>query len=84
MSSLSEQITHLLSFIEICVIGSVNSIQLYFFSIWVFIHEHSRITGLQGKGVEHFINSSLPLPPSSRAFRHLPGDDCRELTSAHS
>ena len=22
----------------------------YFFSIWVFFHEHSRITGLQGKG----------------------------------
>ena len=25
----------------------------YFFSIWVFFHNHSRITGLQGKG-EHF------------------------------
>ena len=23
---------------------------LFFFSIWVFFHEHSRITGLQGNG----------------------------------
>ena len=23
---------------------------LFFFSIWVFFHDHSRITGLQGKG----------------------------------
>ena len=22
----------------------------YFFSVWVFFHEHSQITGLQGKG----------------------------------
>ena len=24
--------------------------KVFFFSIWVFFHEHSRITGLQGKG----------------------------------
>ena len=26
-----------------------NNSNLFFFSIWVFFHEHSRITGLQGK-----------------------------------
>ena len=34
---------------------------LFFFSIWVFSHEHSRITGLQGKEEGIFFNSSLPL-----------------------
>ena len=41
-----------------------------FFSIWVFFHEHSRITGLEGKGGGHFFNSSLPLPPASQILRH--------------
>ena len=27
-----------------------NQYRFFFFSIWVFFHEHSRITGLQGKG----------------------------------
>ena len=54
----------------------------HFFYIWVFFYEHSRITGLQGKG--HFFNSSLQLPPASQTPRHQPGDYCRELTSAHS
>ena len=40
-----------------------------FFSIWVFFHDHSRITGLQGKGGD-FFNSSLPLPPASQTLRH--------------
>ena len=26
------------------------SVIFFFFSMWVFFHEHSRITGLQGKG----------------------------------
>ena len=42
-----------------------------FFSIWVFCHEHSRITGLQGgEGGGHFLDSSLPLPPASQTLRH--------------
>ena len=28
------------------------------FSIWVFCHEHSRITGLQGGGEEHFLTTT--------------------------
>ena len=43
--------------------------RLFFFSIWVLFHEYSRITGLQGKGEGHSINSSLPLPPASQAIR---------------
>ena len=40
----------------------------FFFSIWVFFHEHSRFTGLQGKrGVSI---SALPLPPASQTLRH--------------
>ena len=55
------------------------------FSIWVFCHEHSRTTGLQGKGGGGpFLNSSLPLPPTSQPLRHQPRYYCRQLTSAHS
>ena len=28
----------------------LNLLFIYFFSIWVFFHEYSQITGLQGKG----------------------------------
>ena len=55
-----------------------------FFSIWVFFHEHSRITGLQREGGGHFFISLLPPPPASQTLRHQPSDYCRELTSAHS
>ena len=40
-------------YIYIHIYISYMSIYIYiffFFSIWVFFHEHSRITGLQGKG----------------------------------
>ena len=42
--------------------------------------------GTAGEGTEgeHSINSSLPLPSTSRALRHWPGNCCRELTFAHS
>ena len=38
-----------------CYISNVDSFEVFkkrvfFFSMWVFFHEHSRITGLQGKG----------------------------------
>ena len=60
--------------------------KITFFSIWVLLHEHSRITELQGKG------EGIPLTPCCHFHllrRHLvirdwPGDCCRELTSAHS
>ena len=41
-----------------------------FFSIWVFFHNHSRITGLQREGGGYFFNSSLPLPSASQTLRH--------------
>ena len=37
-----------------------------------------------GEGGRHFINSSLPLLLNSQTPRQLPGDYCRELTSAYS
>ena len=32
--------------------------------------EHSRITGLRGKGEDISFNFSLPLPPASQTLRH--------------
>ena len=54
----------------------------FFFLSEFFFHNHSLITGLQGKdGGE---NSSLPLPPASQTLRHQPSDCRRELISGHS
>ena len=39
------------------------------FSIWVFFRDHSRITGLQGKG-EVISLTPPPLPPASQTLRH--------------
>ena len=36
-----------------------------------------------GEGRGHSINSSLLLLPASQTLRYLPGDYCRDLTSAH-
>ena len=44
-----------------------------FFSTWIFFHEHSRITGLAGKGEGYFFNASPPPTSTSQTFRHLPG-----------
>ena len=55
----------------------------FFFSVWVFFHNHSQTTGLQGKGKGIFFNSSLPLPPALQTLRHQPGDYFRQLTSAY-
>ena len=54
--------------------------QQIFFSIWVSIREHSRITGC-GEGGGNFFNSSLPLPPASQTLKHYPGN--AYFTSAH-
>ena len=54
-----------------------------FFSMRVFSHKHSQVTGLQGKGKGIFFKSSLPFPPASQRLKHQLGDYCRELTSAH-
>ena len=45
-----------------------DNIKLHFFSIWVFFHNHSRITGLQGKG-EGF--SVIPHHHFHPLHRHL-------------
>ena len=37
-----------------------------------------------GEGGGCLFNFSLPLPLDSQTLRHLPGDYCRELTTAHS
>ena len=43
--------------------------EIFFFSIWVFFHEHSQFIGQQGKG-EALFNSSVtpPPPPASRTL----------------
>ena len=58
--------------------------QEIFFSIWVFLHEHSRITGLQGRGEGISLTPRYHFPPASQILRHEPGDYRTELTSAHS
>ena len=45
---------------------------LFFFSLWVFFHEHLRFTGQQGKWEAISFNSSLQLLPASQTFRHFP------------
>ena len=40
----------------------------FFFSIWVFSHNHSQITGLQEKG-EGISLTSTPLPPASGGWQ---------------
>ena len=40
------------------------------FSIWVFYHNHSRITGLQGKGEGIFLTLHYHFPPASQTLRH--------------
>ena len=50
-----------------------------FFSIWILFHEHSRITGLQGKG------EGIPLTPHYHfhpLHRHL--EICRAITAGSS
>ena len=51
----------------------------YFFFYLVSFNEHSRITGLQGKGEAISLTPHYHFHP---LHRHL--DYCRELTSAHS
>ena len=47
---------------------STTRTTIFFFSIWVFFHNHSRITGLQGKGEGISLAPSPPLLPASRAL----------------
>ena len=53
-----------------------------FFSIWVFFHDHSRITGPQGKGKGISLSPQYHFHPLHRHLRDWPGDYSRELTSA--
>ena len=50
-----------------------------FFSVWVFFHDHSRITGLQGKGE---VISLTPLCDFHPLHRHL--DISRAITTESS
>ena len=50
------------------IVGCQANFVFFFFSIWVFFYEHSRITGLQGKG------EGISLTPHNRLHllhRHL-------------
>ena len=52
------------------VLESITPLNLkLIFSIWVFFHKHSRITGQQEKG-KAISNSSLPLPLATQTLRH--------------
>ena len=53
--------------IEICALDLERKGKLSnCFSIWVFFHEHSRITGLQGKGESIFLTRYYHLHPLQR------------------
>ena len=57
----------------------LQGIRIFFFSIWVFFHEHSQITGLHGKG------EGIPLTPYYHfhpLHRHL--DISRAITAQSS
>ena len=70
--------------------ASLNSLDIrskilrrsHFFSIWVFFHDHSRITGPQGKGKGISLSPQYHFHPLHRHLRDWPGDYSRELTSA--
>ena len=49
---------------------------LFFFSIWVFFHEHSRFTGQQGKGEGIYLTTVYHFHP---LHRHL---DIRQVITA--
>ena len=55
-----------------------------FFCLGFFLSRTFTIHRTAGEGRGYLVNSTLPLPPTSLALRHQPGDYCRELTSAHS
>ena len=55
----------------------------FFFSIWVFFHEHSRITGLQGKGEGISLTPHYYFHPLHRHF-DISRAITAELSSAHS
>ena len=56
-----------------------------FFSIWFFYHVYTfTIHRTAWKGGGYLFKSSSPLPTTTQARRHQPGNYCRELTSAHS
>ena len=57
---------------------------IYFFFYLGFLSWAFAIHRAAEKGGGQLFNSSLPLAPASRAFRHWPNGYCGELTSAHS
>ena len=56
-----------------------------FVCIFLSVFSHTfRIHRRAGEGGGYLFNFSLPFPPASQTHRYLPGDYCRELTSAYS
>ena len=49
---------------------ATKSQRLFFFSIWFFFHEHSRITGPQGKGEGEVCFNQEKLPITCHNFCH--------------
>ena len=67
--------------LEILGLESIHGrfLTLFFFSTWVFFHEHSRITGLQGKGEGISLTPHYHFHP---LHRHL--DISRAITAGSS
>ena len=71
-------------YVYLYIFLAIVKILYIFFSIWVLFHEHSRITGLQGKG------EGIPLTPHyhfhplhrhldiSRAIWQITYDKCKD------
>ena len=62
----------------------LSSLIQVFFSYLGFLSRIFMNHRTAGEGGGHFINSSLPLPATSKIIRHQPNDYCTEFTSAHS
>ena len=66
------------------VFASVNMLKWRIFLFYLdFLSQTFTIHRKSGEGGGYFFNWSLQLPPASQTFIHLPGDYCRDLTSAH-
>ena len=62
--------------IEACFESAIRGLEVFFFSIWVFFHEHSRFTGQQGKGEGIYLTTVYHFHP---LHRHL---DIRQVITA--
>ena len=67
--------------IEFCCLGLSKFICFFYLD---FLSRTFTIHRAAGEEGGYLFNSSLPIPPASQTLRHQPGDQCRELASAHS